>query len=269
MRRPTSKPSPTSSCDVEANLVELFRYQGLSPEIELTERPGLTWLLSRSPAPFANLVCRAELEPREVDRRVEEVIDFFRNHGSPLRWIRGPNARPENLDEILESHGFLLVGESPGMVLELRDLDENTKSFPLVVKPVRDVETLELCKTPMQLGHSMAEPAAEFMLRTFASLGFDEDMPWRLYVGLHRGEPVAVAGSFLGATAFGIHSVATVPEVRGRGLGTAITLVALEDARRAGYRRAVLRSTTAAQNLYRRLGFRERSVFRDYVWTGE
>ncbi len=78
MRRPTSKPSPTSSCDVEANLVELFRYQGLSPEIELTERPGLTWLLSRSPAPFANLVCRAELEPREVDRRVEEVIDFFR-----------------------------------------------------------------------------------------------------------------------------------------------------------------------------------------------
>ena len=55
-----------------------------------------------------------------------------------------------------------------------------------------------------------------------------------------------------------VHSyVATVPDARGRGIGTAITLHPLGEARALGYRAGILQSTPAATHLYRRLGFRE------------
>lgn len=60
-----------------------------------------------------------------------------------------------------------------------------------------------------------------------------------------------------------IQNLGIVPEHRGRGLGTALLLQALDGFRRAGLGRAVLEVTAqneAAIRLYRRLGFRHRKT---------
>ncbi|HEU4421172.1 MAG TPA: GNAT family N-acetyltransferase [Pilimelia sp.] len=63
----------------------------------------------------------------------------------------------------------------------------------------------------------------------------------------------------------GLYCVATAPDARGNGAGTAITLAALDDARRRGYRTAVPGAEAPAVSLYRRLGFRRRGLMT--IWA--
>jgi ribosomal protein S18 acetylase RimI-like enzyme len=60
---------------------------------------------------------------------------------------------------------------------------------------------------------------------------------------------------FLGGGAAGLYHLGTVAEARGRGVGAAITLAPLRDARALGYRIGTLQSTPMGYGLYRRVGF--------------
>lgn len=59
--------------------------------------------------------------------------------------------------------------------------------------------------------------------------------------------------------------VATVPEARGRGLASAVTVAALHDAAGRGLRGAVLQATPAAERLYARLGFVPVGAWQEWV----
>ena len=64
-----------------------------------------------------------------------------------------------------------------------------------------------------------------------------------------------------------INNIAVRPELRGRGLGSALLAHVLEEGRAAGASRATLevrRSNDDAQRLYERFGFRVAGVRRDY-----
>jgi ribosomal protein S18 acetylase RimI-like enzyme len=53
-----------------------------------------------------------------------------------------------------------------------------------------------------------------------------------------------------------MYCVATLPEARGKGIGAAVTLKPLQEARAAGYRVGVLQSSELGFNVYKKLGFR-------------
>ncbi len=86
-------------------------------------------------------------------------------------------------------------------------------------------------------------------------------------LGRLDGEPVATNILFNGAGVSGIFGVATAPAARRKGIGAAISLKPLLDAREMGYRYGVLWATDLAVRVYERIGFQltGRRINR-YLW---
>ena len=89
---------------------------------------------------------------------------------------------------------------------------------------------------------------------------------YRGYVGLRKGQPVAIAATVDAADVLGVYSLATLPEFRRQGMGEALLRAAVaREQERLGPRRIVLQSTEAGYRMYRRLGFRDVAKFSVYL----
>lgn len=83
----------------------------------------------------------------------------------------------------------------------------------------------------------------------------------RLFVGKADGHAVATAASIRTGRTVGIYSVATAPEARGRGIGTAMTWHLLAEAD-PGWDVAVLQASDMGRPIYERMGF---SLVREFA----
>jgi GNAT superfamily N-acetyltransferase len=111
----------------------------------------------------------------------------------------------------------------------------------------RDVFT-EAYETPVAAGQAWVD----------ATLSIEPDtVPWRLFVGYLDHQPVSTSMLFHGAGVAGIYAVGTIPRERNKGIGAAITLKPLLEARQQGYHFAVLFSSRMGNSVYKRVGFRE------------
>jgi ribosomal protein S18 acetylase RimI-like enzyme len=104
------------------------------------------------------------------------------------------------------------------------------------------------------IGYGMPPVWENTIFDVWYTLGLD--FPVRNYLGFLDDKAVCTSTVFYGAGVAGIYDVATLPEARGRGLGTALTLAPLLDARQAGYRIGVLQSSEMGFGVYKRMGFR-------------
>ncbi len=64
-----------------------------------------------------------------------------------------------------------------------------------------------------------------------------------------------------------VHHVVTLPAMRRRGIGSAMTVHALREARDRGFRIAGLTSSPDGPNVYRPIGFRALCTFSRYRWS--
>ena len=102
------------------------------------------------------------------------------------------------------------------------------------------------------------------MYELFAGLGLD--LPLRYTLALADDRPVATSSLFLGAGVAGVQFVATLPEGRGQGIDTAMTMVPLRDAQEFRYCVGVLQSSNSGLGVCRRLGFRQQCSVGHRFW---
>src|SRR5579884_1670953 len=127
----------------------------------------------------------------------------------------------------------------------------------LRISVVENQEMLRTYANVSMRGFDAPEAENKVYYDTYAAIGSGDDLPWRHYIGWLDEQPVAVSSLLLHAGVAGIYGVATVPAARRQGIGAAMTLAPLHEARARGYAIATLSPSDMGLRIYQRIGFRE------------
>jgi GNAT superfamily N-acetyltransferase len=249
--------APALVAAIKANLVEWRRYLGRSPKAEFYDSPELTWLLTGMPTPSLNAVLLTQAEPGNVDAVIERAMAHFRSRGvTTLSWWTELGTQTTDIGTHLVAHGLTFREGGPGMAVDLLELNEDLPvPAALTIEPVKDAEALKRWALASIIGFGLSEMYVDAWFDLLTGLGFD--LPLCNYLGILGGKPVATSQLFLGAGVAGVYVVATIPDAQRQGIGAAMTLVPLRDARAMGFRIGILHSSPMGLGVYRRLGFRE------------
>lgn len=263
--------TPAIIAAIEANFAEEMAAFGRHlPGAELHEEAELRWFYTGLPTSSFNGVLHTHIAGNDIDAKIDGVMAYFRTRHVPFSWAIGPTTLPINLAHYLKAHGFTHIHDGTGMAVDVRTLPEAiTTPANFCVEEVRNVDMLQTYSTTSMKGFSSTEEYVRIYSDTYRAIGFGENSPWHHYIGWLNDEPVAVSSLLLHAGVAGIYGVATIPEARRQGIGAAMTLAPLREARHRGYRVGVLSPSEMGLSMYKRLGFRTYCTMSFYKLTLE
>jgi GNAT superfamily N-acetyltransferase len=250
---------------LDANFAELLAWYGSGQAGEVHDEPDLLLAFSGVSFRAINAAARADLEPGSAAGRIEAAVAWLSARTDRWRWLVGPSSRPLGLGDRLVAAGLRQLSDNAGMAVDLRGW-QTRAPLPVGVTTelVTDEVGLERWREVQQQGLGLDDASTTAWLAAHHRLGVEAWPPLRNWIANLDGEAVAAAALFVGAGVAGIYNVCTVPEARGRGIGSAVTAVALDAAVAQGLELAVLGSSDMGYPVYRRLGFREVSRLRSY-----
>ncbi len=250
--------SPNLVTALEANLHAHMPLFAHLPGAILWNEPDLLGLLTDLD-PSESCIYRVHFAPEQAETRIAEVLRCFRVQGClPMYWQVGPFTLPVDLGKHLQAQGFRIFVRAPGMAINLQELEkEPTTSERILIEQVTTREQLKQWVNIVAAVDEISEALAQGFLEVFESQGLGAQASSPLFLGLENGQPVATSRLLCAGGVAGIYHVATLPDARGRGYGTAMTLAAAWAGRELGYRVGVLYASPAGYGVYRRLGFQE------------
>lgn len=215
---------------------------------------GLSMTDAASPSPFGNL-CHLMTPWRSASDgdRLAAVRAFYAGRSGGPYLIFSPWPTGD-----LREHGLVPVGHPPLMLAGR--MAPPLAGSDLVVETVRTRDELREFERTLVEAFPVGELLPYHPHRFLAPGALGSG--WRFVIGSLGADVVAVAASYPCGGLRLVEMVATRPEVRGRGYGSAVTAAAARDADRDG----VLVSSDLGRGVYTRLGFR--SVTRFTLWLG-
>lgn len=252
---------------IEENAIDFVRDWKRWPEMRFYEDPEMIRIESDIRFPIFNSVLRTRVSPERVDRTVRGVIDRAQSLNVPLIWWIGPSSEPAGLGSRLGEMGFNSMGRATGMAMDLDTLEVvEVEDESIQITPVLNHEDLRFSCDIVSAVNDFPDFAAEKWYEMNAALGYASPSRWRTYLARVNGKPAATATLYLGKDVASIVSVATLPEARRMGIGTAVSVRPFLDAREDGIRIGTLCSSEMGKGVYRNIGFSEYCSFEIYLW---
>lgn len=238
--------------------------QSRVPPMRVEQDDELTLVDSGLPCDTFNFVAGARLRPATMRARIERAIGHFRQSQRPFSWWVGPRDEPAELGRALAEAGLKPSESELGMSCDLATMNAR--------QPPEGLE-IERVVSPEQLGTFAALSAAnwnppdENVIRFYAAASdalLAPGCPLRFYLGRYEGRPVATAEITIAGGAAGLYNLSTIEAYRRRGIGTAMVVVPLLEARSEGLGEGILQAAPDAVSVYRRVGFREAGRYVEY-----
>lgn len=253
---------------VEADLVAHVARIHEPPVGEVHRDDGAVWFMTGRPSEDDNGILRADLPDDHIDEAIDRLLAPFRARSLPMMWwfFTPMSGLDPGIERALSAAGLTLSGDSPGMGLDLSHLEPVHPPHGATVQRVRDDETFAAWVDVVSRAFDAPDFADGPSVQANRAIGFDDDAPFRHFVCRMEEEWVGASTLSLGAGVAGLGNISTVPERRGRGIGTAVASAALVDARDAGIRIAALSADALGVPLYEKLGFVTVSRHLSYVW---
>jgi len=255
---------------IKANWEDYHYCLGRSPNVELSIGRYLTWLMTNLPDHFMNLVVCTKLPPDCADEFIENTLAHFRSMNiRKLSWLAHDGVPSVEINRVLLGHGLTFKESfATEMAVDLSVLPEELPAHPgLRIVPVVDGNALRQWIHVASIGFRISEKFEKVWYDFFVDTVFDGQ--FQTYLALLNGKPVGTSQLFLSEGVAGIYNVTCIPEVRGQGIGSAITLAPLLKARELGYRIGILQASQRGYGVYRRLGFQDFGELSLYLWEND
>ena len=241
-----SDPAVTEA--IERNNIDLFLFAAERGGKTILQEECFTGVIGKPWWP--NYLVEPRFREETMESGIHEIRTGIEQRKLPPLLKFGPSAVPKNLRTHLLNSGFVAMDhDPPGMAMRLDGLGEE-RPIPLDLRIERVGDDAGL-----------REWLSFFTLFEFDMFKVLKDLSEvRLYLGRIDGEAIGTSMMFLSSGVVGLYQVEVSPEHRRRGIGTAMTLAPMEDARQLGYRIAVLQASKMGEPVYRKIGFK--SYFR-------
>lgn len=217
--------------------------------------PDLNLFVSEIDSPIFNVVLDTcsinNLEPNTIAK----VTDFFKRPDRPWTWFKTAISNTSNLDEL----GFQLDYESRSMYF---DLDDKLSEITTDLK-IAEADDLREWIKPIQESFPSSDNCQAY-LKMNTRLFHEGKGKFKHFLGYQHCEVACSGTLFLSTNSVMLHNLATKPKFRNRGLGSALTLYLMQEAKSMGYRHCFLDSSEEGFNLYRRLGFKIYATILEY-----
>jgi len=251
---------------VRENFRSLMKRMVVSSDWEWNQIRDLTYTITDFNIPMFNRVTRTRLTPEKADQRIMDIIAMYSSKRKGFTWMTSPKDTPHDLPARLEKTG-MMRDEGPGMAIELGQMEQPATPKGLKVERVEGRDRLELFCDIMIQGYPLPDIIADDWKKMMVRMGVDNSL--RHYIGHMDGEPMATSTILLSDGVAGLYMVATLPEARGKGVGSHMTIHPFKEAEREGYRFGILHSTRMGYSVYRKLGFRDSCKMTSYEWNPE
>ncbi|HET9909132.1 MAG TPA: GNAT family N-acetyltransferase [Anaerolineales bacterium] len=241
-----------------------------SPNVELSVGRYLTWLMTDLPDHFMNLVVCHQLPLEGLDDLIESTLIRFKSMNiRRLSWLTRADPLSVNINQVLLAHGLKFSDSfAAEMAVDLSLLPGCLPTNPgLRIVRVDDEQTLRQWIHIASVGFRIDEKFEQVWYDFFVDAIFEPR--FQTYLALLDGKPVGTSQLFLSEGVAGIYNITCLPEARGQGIGSAITLAPLLRARELGYQIGVLQASLNGYNVYRRLGFQDFGKLSLYLWEND
>ena len=241
-----------------------------SPNVELSVGRYLTWLMTDLPDHFMNLVVCNQLPSEGADDLIENALIHFRSMNiRKLSWLIHADLSSARTNKTLLAHGLKFRDSfATEMAVDLSLVPDNLPTHPdLRIMPVDDEAALKQWIHVASIGFRIGEKFEKVWYEFFVDTIFDAR--FQTYLALLDGKPVGTSQLFISEGVAGIYNVTCIPEARGQGVGSAVTLAPLLKARQMGCQMGILQASQKGYNVYRRLGFQNFGNLSLYLWEND
>jgi GNAT superfamily N-acetyltransferase len=201
---------------------------------------GDAWFYTGLATPLFNGVLNPSLDDAGLGALVGDMAARIARRGAPALWWLGPRARPADIAAKLQARGLSPAGAVPGMTVELDALPAPDGIPGFEIRRAASPVERALWGRIAAAGTGFSPEAIAGLERLEPTLGAEAGFEQSRYVGYLEAEPVASAALVTGDGIAGIYAVATLPPARRKGIGRAMTLQPLLQARSAGCRTGIL-----------------------------
>lgn len=253
---------------MEDNLIAFIMYCSCVPGAQTAHHTDHIAAITGIPQPSLNVIMRTRMSTPHISERIITAMMPFRERQVPMLWWIFPDTQPDNLGFYLKQNNLHFNGSEPGMVLELSQLpDTLSLAGHFLIEEVQSKEALDewIQVSSSAFGEEMMTLDSDYG-RFEQCLGWGQHRPYRRFLARLNGEAIATSSIFMGAGVVGLYSVGTLPQARGQGIGSAISLAPLLVARSLGYNISVLQASPSGYSVYTKIGFRECCQLQSYLW---
>ena len=253
-------------CNSCLNFLEKNEFFKKNPNAEFSVKNDVSKMFTGIKVPFGNFFWGANFNEQDVKEKVDTLVSQAKINNIPFIWMVGALSKPHNLGDYLVNVGLVKV-EDAGMHLNLRELDETKYQEAVdqskikierVSNPTEEEQWIDICATAFGM-EKMKDEIGHIWHVYFKFCD--------AYLATLEGKPVGVSLVFYGSGVAGIYCVGVLPEYRKRGIGAAISMAPLLQAKKKGYEISVLTTSQLGFSVYSHIGFKECCKHRMYIYS--